>query len=255
MKRTFFWLLILAFCAALAYEPSAQGQQPQTEAKSQTAPPKFDMEPYQLGLLRKGPNHGTGPKEEGEKIQAGHMANIGKMAQAGKLIAAGPMMDDGELRGIFLFKAASLDEAKTLAAEDPAIKAGRLKLDLYTWMGPKGIGTKLNEQYRKDPGVKMTMTKYHFALLKRAPNATVGSSPTDQKLLLDHLWSIRRMMDEGKMPAAGPLADAGDLAGIFVFATESMDEAKAWANTDPMVKAGRMAAEIHPWFVAREVWP
>ena len=221
----------------------------------QSKPPQFDMETYQLGLLRKGPNSGTGTKEEGEKIQAGHMANIGKMAQAGKLIAAGPMMDDGDLRGIFLFKAASVDEAKALAAEDPAIKAGRLKLELFTWMGPKGIGVKLNEQYRKDPGTKMTMTKYHFVLLKRVPNATVGSSPDDQKLLLDHLWNIRRMMDEGKMPAAGPLGDAGELAGIFVFATESMDEAKAWINTDPMVKAGRMATEIHPWFVAKEVWP
>ncbi|MEP7338829.1 MAG: DinB family protein [Acidobacteriota bacterium] len=235
-------------------ERAQQQQAPPAPKADQSNPPQFDLETYQLGLLRKGPNHGSGTKEEAEKIQAGHMANIGKMAQAGKLIAAGPMGDDGDLRGIFLFKVASLDEAKALAAEDPAIKAGRLKLELFNWMGPKGIGAKLNEEYRKDPAIKMTMTKYHFALLRRVPNSTVGSSPEDQKLLLDHLWGIRRMMDEGKMPAAGPVGDAGDLAGIFVFATESLDEAKAWVNTDPMVRAGRMTAEIHPWYVAKEVW-
>jgi len=235
-------------------ERAQQQQAPPTPKADQSKPPQFDLETYQLGLLRKGPNHGSGTKEEAEKIQAGHMANIGKMAQAGKLIAAGPMGDDGDLRGIFLFKAASMEEAKALAAEDPAIKAGRLKMDLFSWQGPKGIGAKLNEEYRKNPNIPMTMTKYQFVLLKRGANAG-GSSADGQKLLLDHLWNIRRMMDEGKMPAAGPLADAGELAGIFVFATESTDEAKAWAGADPMVKAGHLVAEIHPWYVAKEVWP
>lgn len=240
---------------ALLVPPTTERAQQQQALKAdQSKPPQFDLETYQLGLLRKGANSGTGTKEEAEKIQAGHMANIGKMAQLGKLVAAGPMMDNGDLRGIFLFKA-SAEEARTLAAEDPAIKAGRLKLDLYSWMGPKNIGAKLNEAYRKDPGVKMTMTKYHFALLKRGATAFDSSSPEGQKLLLGHLWNIRRMMDEGKMPAAGPLADGGDLAGIFIFATESLDEANAWLGTDPLIKGGYMVAEIHPWFVAKEVWP
>jgi uncharacterized protein YciI len=226
----------------------------QTGKPDHSRPPQFDLDTYQLGLLRKGPNSGTGTKEEAEKIQAGHMANIGKMAQSGKLIAAGPMMDNGDLRGIFLFKA-SMEEAKALAAEDPAIKAGRLRMEIFTWMGPKGIGAKLNEEYRKNPQIPMTMTKYHFVLLKRGAKWTAESTPELQKLQLEHLWNIRQMMDAGKMPAAGPLANAGDLAGIFVFATQSADEAKAWAESDPAVKAGRLAVEIHPWFVAKEVWP
>ncbi len=234
--------------------PSSEPPPPQKPAADHSKPPQFDLETYQLGLLRKGPNSGTGTKEEAEKIQAGHMANIGKMAQSGKLIAAGPMMDDGDLRGIFLFKA-SMEEARALAAEDPAIKAGRLRMEIFTWMGPKGIGAKLNEEYRKNPQTPMTMTKYHFVLLKRGAKWTAESTPELQKLQLDHLWNIRQMMDAGKMPAAGPLANAGDLAGIFVFTTQSAEEAKAWAESDPAVKAGRLAVEIHPWFVAKEVWP
>ncbi len=228
---------------------SAQSGKP-----DQSKPPQFDLETYQLGFLRKGPTSGTGTKEEAEKIQAGHMANIGKMAEAGKLIAAGPMMDDGDLRGIFLFKA-SMDEARALAAEDPAIKAGRLRMEIFTWMGPKGIGAKLNEEYKKNPKIPMTMTKYHFVLLKRGAKWTAESTPETQKLQIEHMWNIRQLMDAGKMPAAGPLANAGDLAGIFVLATQSADEAKTWAESDPAVKAGRLTAEIHPWFVAKEVWP
>lgn len=36
---------------------------------------------------------------------------------------------------------------------------------------------------------------------------------------------------------------------------ESAEEAKAWAESDPAVKAGRVTVEIHPWLVAKEVWP
>jgi len=91
-------------------------------------------------------------------------------------------------------------------------------------------------------------------LLKRGPNWTTESTPEIQKLQLEHLWNIRQMLDSGKMPSAGPLENAGDLAGIFIFATESTEEAKAWAESDPAVKAGRLAVEIHPWLVAKEVW-
>ena len=74
-----------------------------------------------------------------EEIQKGHMANINRLAEMKKLIAAGPFGDDGRLRGIFVFRVASLDEAKALTATDPAVQAGRLAMELHTWMVPDGI--------------------------------------------------------------------------------------------------------------------
>ena len=97
--------------------------------------------------------------------------------------------------------------------------------------------------------------QYHFGLLTREPKWTAGDTPETQKIQLEHLWNIRQMMDEGKMLAAGPFMKDGALRGIFVFNTESAEEAKAWAETDPAVKAGWMIVEIHPWLVAKEVWP
>jgi uncharacterized protein YciI len=74
-----------------------------------------------------------------EEIQKAHLANINRLAEMKKLVAAGPFGDDGRLRGIFVFRVASLDEAKALAATDPAIHAGRLAMDIHQWMVPEGV--------------------------------------------------------------------------------------------------------------------
>jgi len=74
-----------------------------------------------------------------EEIQKGHMANINRLAEMKKLIAAGPFGDDGRLRGIFVFRVASLEEAKALTASDPAVQAGRLAMEIHPWMVPDGV--------------------------------------------------------------------------------------------------------------------
>src|SRR5262249_33445846 len=153
--------------------------------------------------------------------------------------AAGPMMDDGDLRGVLIFRAASVEEAKALAAEDPAIRAGRLKLEILPWLGSKGIGVKAMEELKKNPKMNWTMTRYHLALLRSNPKSTMSAAETETTQL-DHLRNIRRLMDAGKILVAGPFTSGGDLRGIFVFNTESAEEAKAWADSDPFVKAGRL---------------
>lgn len=255
-KISIFGLIAVVFlgpavCAQTS-EPAPQRRQSRQKPEPET--PQFDTEPYQFGLLTRGPKWTAENTPEIQKLQEGHMANINKMAQLGKLMAAGPIADNGDLRGIFIFRAASIDEAKTLAAEDPAIKAERLKLEILPWLGAKGIGVKAAEEFKKNPDMKWTMKKYHLAILKRGPQ-TAQPAAEERKILLDHLWNIRRMTDEGKMIVAGPFMNDGDLRGIFVFNTESAEEAKAWAETDPAVKAGRLAVEIRPWLVAKEVWP
>lgn len=74
-----------------------------------------------------------------EEIQKGHMANINKLAEMKKLVAAGPFGDNGQLRGIFVFRVASLEEAKALTATDPAVQAGRLAMHIHPWMVPEGV--------------------------------------------------------------------------------------------------------------------
>lgn len=254
MKRILTPLILICLSAGAATAqtaPPAKQEAPRNEQEM----PKFEVEQYQLGLLLRGSKSGTTDPEEAKQIQAGHMAHIQKMADSGKLMAAGPMMGNGELRGIFLFKAASVEEAKALAADDPAIKAERLKMEILPWVGTKGIGVRAMAEHKKNPQMQWTMKKVHFVLLKRGPNWTATQTAERQKLARDHLWYVRRMLDEGKMLTAGPFGGNSDRLGVFVLATEAADEAKAWAEADPLVKSGYFAVEIHPWFVAKEVWP
>ncbi|MCM3870267.1 MAG: YciI family protein [Pyrinomonadaceae bacterium] len=105
--------------------------------KKPTMPIKFAT--AYLAFLTRGPKWTAERTPQTEEIQKGHMANINRLAETKKLVVAGPFGDNGELRGMFVFKVASLAEAKELADSDPAVKAGRLGLDVHTWMVPEGI--------------------------------------------------------------------------------------------------------------------
>jgi uncharacterized protein YciI len=102
------------------------------------AKPAIEVPPhmalYYMVLLKRGPKWTPEVTEETTKIQEGHMANIHKMAESGKLVLAGPFLDGGELRGIFLFKVGSAEEAKALMDSDPAVQAGRLLGEIHPWM-------------------------------------------------------------------------------------------------------------------------
>lgn len=98
-----------------------------------------EMTTYYLGLLRRGAKWTPEVTEETERVQETHLAYIRNMFEAGDLLVAGPFTDDGELRGVFLFRTATLEEAQALAEDDPAVKAGRLIVDIHPWMVPAGV--------------------------------------------------------------------------------------------------------------------
>ena len=92
-----------------------------------------------LAFLVRGAKWTPGQTPENAAIQKAHLANIGRLAALKKLVVAGPFGDDGTLRGIFVFRVASLEEARTLAETDPAVQAGRLALQIHPWTVPEGI--------------------------------------------------------------------------------------------------------------------
>ncbi|MHB1277156.1 MAG: YciI family protein [Bacteroidia bacterium] len=99
---------------------------------------KYGMKRYVMAFLKRGPNRNQDP-EEAKRLQAGHMANIGRMAEEGSLIVAGPFLDDGEIRGIYIFNVSDTTEARKLAETDPAIQAGRLAMELKLWYGSAAL--------------------------------------------------------------------------------------------------------------------
>jgi uncharacterized protein YciI len=107
--------------------------------KPVTSPLK--METAYLGFLKRGPNRkeGDGQTPEVQELQKAHIANINRLAETKKLVMAGPFGDNGDLRGIFVFRVGSLKEAQDLAATDPMIKIDRLRLELHEWKVPAGV--------------------------------------------------------------------------------------------------------------------
>ena len=101
-----------------------------------TEPPT--PEPFILGFLMRGPQTSQSP-EDAQRIQEGHLAYMDALHKRGTLVAAGPFLDDAPMRGLVIYRVASVDEARQLAAGDPAVKAGRLVLDARPWMTFKGI--------------------------------------------------------------------------------------------------------------------
>jgi uncharacterized protein YciI len=109
-------------------------------AVKSNVPDPSTMTTYVVGFLKRGPNYPPGDTPEVRKIMEGHLASITRMHDMGKLILAGPFADSGDLRGMFVFQGGPLEEIRALVDEDPAVKSGRLVLELHPWYSAKGIG-------------------------------------------------------------------------------------------------------------------
>ena len=109
----------------------------------------YGMKKYVMAFLKAGPNRDR-TKEEATRLQKAHLQNISRMAEEGKLVLAGPFMDQGEIRGIYIFNVTSLDEARELTETDPAIQAGSLVMELRPWYGSAAL-LKVNDIHSTFP--------------------------------------------------------------------------------------------------------
>jgi uncharacterized protein YciI len=97
------------------------------------------MTHYVLGLYRRVPGRPTIPDEEADRIQEAHLAKLRGLKETGAMIVSGPLEEDSDLRGVLIFNTGSVEEARQLIRDDPAVTGGRLTVDLYTWFAPVGL--------------------------------------------------------------------------------------------------------------------
>lgn len=67
------------------------------------------------------------------QMQLGHLAHLFTMEDEGKCCIYGPISNHEELHGIIIFNTIDKEQIHQWMADDPYIKAGHLKYDLYDW--------------------------------------------------------------------------------------------------------------------------
>lgn len=136
-------LLALLFCLSL----NAFGQEVKTDENGfetfsyQEGDTTYTMKKYFMVFLKSGPERSQSQKEAAE-IQTKHLAHIAWMAEQGYVDIAGPFGDNGEVRGILVMRVPSKEKAEELAAMDPAVKAGRLVMEIHPWWAAVGSSLK-----------------------------------------------------------------------------------------------------------------
>jgi uncharacterized protein YciI len=100
----------------------------------------MELDAFELVLLRR-PAHAPAYDDARlEEIQGAHLAYHAALREAGQVVTNGPVSDqaDESLRGLTFYRTGSLAEARRLAKEDPAVRAGRLQVDVMHWYCPSG---------------------------------------------------------------------------------------------------------------------
>jgi uncharacterized protein YciI len=117
--------------------------------------------------------------------------------------------------------------------------AGSLRAQLHT-----AADSALAQELHAD---KNGMKQYVLAILREGPNAKKMDTSVTTPLLRGHAENIGRLADAGKLVFAGPFTDESDMEGIFIFNVATVEEAQKLVATDPGVRSGLFAVEMHPW--------
>jgi len=140
-------VLLLISSLAVCQSQLPENELFEAEYAKELGADQYGMRKYVMAFLRSGAVKSNNP-EEARQLQAQHMENIRKLATDGKLVLAGPFMDNGEIRGIYIFDVESVEEARKLTATDPAIQAGVLEMELHPWYGSAAL-MEVNEIHEK----------------------------------------------------------------------------------------------------------
>ena len=95
-------------------------------------------------MLRRPEDATPYPDDVLERIQQEHLDYHGRLRGSGEVVTNGPVTDqaDPSLRGLTFYRTGSLARSRELAEADPAVRAGRLVVEIMTWYCRPGTTTK-----------------------------------------------------------------------------------------------------------------
>jgi uncharacterized protein YciI len=172
------------------------------------------------------------PKEEIDRIMAGHMANIQRLAKEGKLVVAGPFEGGG---GIFIFNSDSPDLVKEWLSTDPGVKANRWNIEVVPYQPRRGSACVVGEPIQ--------MVMYEFIRYKvKIAKYNVEIAPEIARRHDDYL---RKIAETGNIVSEGLFGEDG---GILIM---KGDLQKELIMADPSLSDGLYQIEFKKLYVAK----
>jgi uncharacterized protein len=112
----------------------------------------MELEAFELVVLRRPENPVPYDEETLQRIQREHIAYHAALRAVGDVVTNGPVLDqsDVSLRGFTVYCTASLERARELANDDPAVRAGRLEVDVMRWCVPPSTMIRKGERYQDE---------------------------------------------------------------------------------------------------------
>ena len=97
---------------------------------------------------------------------------------------------------------------------------------------------------------KFVIDQYWLVILKTGPkDKEITDSVQRATIFAGHFANMTRLHKEGVLKAAGPFGK-NDLTwrGLFILDCKTKEEAQAFVDSDPSVKAGVFISDIVPWY-------
>jgi uncharacterized protein len=126
----------------VATEDSTESRLPTESgaAAPRAADPPREFDTYEFVLLRLSSSAPVLDAAAAALLQRQHLGHLEMMKEAGHLKVSGPLTNqpDESLRGICIYQVGSLEEARRLAELDPAVRGGKLVVEVMNWLTAKG---------------------------------------------------------------------------------------------------------------------
>ncbi|MDW9380811.1 YciI family protein [Chryseobacterium sp. JV558] len=109
---------------------------------------------------------------------------------------------------------------------------------------------KYNQELATSLGADQYGMKAYTIVMLTTGSVKIEDKSKMSELMKGHMANIGKLADEGKIVVAGPFLEKNkeNYRGMFIFNTNSKEEAEQWVKTDPAVQAGVFSYEIFPWY-------
>jgi uncharacterized protein YciI len=193
-----------------------------------------------LLLLRKGPAWSPATSPGTAQLQRAHLLHLSMLAADKHLLISGAIGGDDDLRGVAILDAPTIEEARAIEADDPAVKAGRLSAEILP------ISVAGNWFVFAAITGEQPMRQFAVALVADPPGAgrpdNVASAPP-------HLEALWRDRGTGALVLAGSIGGGGPLRGLRVYVGDDLAAATAMAKREAEIQPA-LSVDVHAWSAA-----